>query len=165
LNDQSKIGELAAANREHAIKALLKQAKQIAVMYYELTKKPLGVTGEVAEYEAADKLGLTLEAARSPTFDACREEDGKKVRFQIKGRAVTKVDPYRGRVPKIKDGEFDAVLLILLDKKTLDALEIWRADRTSVMARLDEPGGRARNERRSMGISQFRSIAERIWPV
>jgi hypothetical protein len=165
VNDQENVDELASASREHAIKALLKQAKQIAVEYYELTKKPLGVTGEVAEYEAADKLGLILEAARSPAFDAFREEAGKKERFQIKGRAVAKDDPYRGRVPKIKDGDYDAVLLVLLNKKTLDALEIWRADRLSVMARLDAPGGRARNERRSMGISQFRSIAERVWPV
>jgi hypothetical protein len=165
VNDQASIDQLASASREHAIKALLKQAKQIAVKYYELTEKPLGVTGEVAEYEAADKLGLTLEAARSPAVDAFREEAGKKVRFQIKGRAVTKGDPYRGRVPKIKDGSFEAVLLVLLDKMTVDALEIWRADRVSVIARLDEPGGRARNERRSMGISQFRSIAQRVWPT
>jgi hypothetical protein len=165
VNDQAGIDQLASASREHAIKALLKHAKQIAVKYYELTEKPLGVTGEVAEYEAADKLGLTLEAARSPAVDAFREESGKKVRFQIKGRAVTKGDPYRGRVPKITDGNFEAVLLVLLDKTTLDALEIWRADRISVIARLDEPGGRARNERRSMGISQFRSIAQRVWPT
>jgi hypothetical protein len=165
LNDQSKLYELGTASREHEIEALLKQAKQIAARYYELTKKPLGVTGEVAEYEAAQKLGLNLESARSPAFDASREEGGMTVRFQIKGRAVTKNDPYRGRVPKIKDGEFDAVLLVLLDKATLDALEIWRANRKCVMERLDAPGGRARNERRSMGISQFRSIADRIWPV
>jgi hypothetical protein len=163
--DQAKVDDLTAASREHAIKALLKQAKEIAVSYYELTKKPLGVTGEVAEYEAADKLGLTLEEARTPAVDAFREESGVRKSFQIKGRAVATTDPYRGRVPKIKDGDFDAVLLVLLDKATLNAIEIWRADRKSVMARLDEPGGRARNERRSMGISQFRSIAKRVWPV
>jgi hypothetical protein len=32
---------------------LLAQAKQIAQQYYRITGKPLGITGEVAEYEAA----------------------------------------------------------------------------------------------------------------
>ena len=32
---------------------LLAEAKVIAQRYYALTKKPLGITGEVAEYEAA----------------------------------------------------------------------------------------------------------------
>ena len=165
MNDSAMVDELAGASREHEIKALLKQAKQIAVSYYELTRKPLGVTGEVAEYEAADKLGLTLEEVRTPSVDAFREEAGIRRHFQIKGRAVNSTDRYRGRVPKIKDGNFDAVLLVLLDRKTLDAIEIWRADRMRVIARLDAPGGKARNERRSMGISQFKSIAERVWPA
>jgi hypothetical protein len=165
VNGRTTVDELEAASTEHAIKALLRQAKQIAVRYYELTKKPLGVTGEVAEYEAAEKLGLILEAARSPAFDAFREESGQKIRYQIKGRAVETHDRYRGRVPKIKDGNFDAVLLVLLDKATLDTIEIWRADRAKVMTRLDQPGGRARNERRSMGISQFKSIADKVWPT
>ena len=165
MNDRAAVAELECASSEHAIKALLKQAKQIAVRYYEPTNKPLGVTGEVAEYEAAEKLGLTLEAARSPYLDASREESGHKISFQIKGRAVDKKDRYRGMMPKIRDGDFDAVLLVLLDKATLDTIEIWRAHRMKVMARLDEPGGKARNERRSMAISQFKSIAEKVWPT
>jgi hypothetical protein len=155
-----KISELEEAGREHELKALLRQAKRLAVEYYTLTGRPLGVTGEVAEYEAAEKLGLTLVGARTPLFDAFREIDGRKESFQIKGRAVSPTARYRGRVPKIKfDGHFDAVLLVLLDKLTFDAIEIWRAERDDVIARLTAPGSRARNERGQMGISQFKSIA------
>jgi hypothetical protein len=164
VSDTTKIIELEAAGKEHAVKALLKQAKQIAIQYYKLTNKPLSVTGEVAEYEAAEKLGLILAEARNSALDAYRENGGKRETFQIEGRAVSLKKKYHGRVPKIRDGDFDSVLLVLLDKETLDAIEIWRADRIKVIQRLDEPGGRARNERRSMGISQFRLIAERIWP-
>ena len=160
MTDKSKIDELEAASEEHALKALLREAKRVAVEYYRLTGKPLGVTGEVAEYEAAEKLGLTLTSARTPAFDAFREIHGRKEFLQIKGRAVSPTDRYRGRVPKIKtDGEFDAVLLVLLDKSTFEAIEIWRADRASVRERLSAPGSRARNERGSMGIRQFKSIA------
>lgn len=37
---------------------LLKEAKLLAREYYSLTGKPLGVTGEVAEYEAGRILGV-----------------------------------------------------------------------------------------------------------
>lgn len=166
MNETSQISQLEQAGREHTLKALLREAKRLAVEYHRLTGKPLGVTGEVAEYEAAEKLGLTLSGARTPFFDAFREIKGGRERFQIKGRAVSSEARYRGRVPKIKcEGDFDAVLLVLLDKSTFDAVEIWRAERASVKARLAAPGSRARNERGQMGISQFKSIAERIWPT
>jgi len=50
---------------ERKLKGLLRHAKQLAADYYRLTGKPLGVTGEVAEYEAANKLDLTLAPART----------------------------------------------------------------------------------------------------
>lgn len=37
---------------------------RLAAEYYRLTGKPLGVTGEVAEYVAAETLGLVLADAR-----------------------------------------------------------------------------------------------------
>jgi hypothetical protein len=40
------------------LKDVLLRIKSLACEYYELTQKPLGVTGEVAELEAAEKLGL-----------------------------------------------------------------------------------------------------------
>ena len=46
------------------VQALLGEAKRIAKEYQELTGKPLGITGEIAEYEAARLLGLELAEAR-----------------------------------------------------------------------------------------------------
>lgn len=155
-------------DRETEIKGLLFQAKRLAADYYRLTGKPIGVTGEVAEYEAAEKLNLKLAPPRTPFFDAFCNIDGYIERYQIKGRAVSINDPYRGRVPKIKcNGEFEAVLLVLLDKTTYETIEIWKADRIAVEQRLTEPGSKSRNERGSMGITQFKSIkgAKKIWPT
>ena len=60
---------------------ILARAKQAARDYYRLTGKPLGITGEVGEYEAARLLGLTLNP------------DHASIRHQIKSRAVP--DPGR----------------------------------------------------------------------
>jgi hypothetical protein len=55
---------------EEQLKDVLREAKALAVRYYAITGKPLGVTGEVAEYEAAQKLGLQLAPARTALYDA-----------------------------------------------------------------------------------------------
>jgi hypothetical protein len=50
---------------------LLAQAKQLAREYRALTGKPLGVTGEVAEYEAARLGGLKLEVQHLQPVRCC----------------------------------------------------------------------------------------------
>jgi hypothetical protein len=156
-----------SSGRETAdtVEAVLHEAKALAARYFALTEKPLGVTGEVAELEAAEKLNLILTLARNPEYDAFRNEGDAIERFQIKGRAVDPLDRYRGRMPSVKyDGDFEWVLLVLLDRSTFDALEIWQASRHDVGERLRAPGSKARNERNSMGITQFKSIARKVWP-
>jgi hypothetical protein len=162
VSGKSKIDGLDKASKERAVLALLRQAKKIAVKYYKLTRKSLGVTGEIAEYEAANKLKLKLTDARNPGFDAFGLNNK---RFQIKGRAVSSADRYRGRVPSIKrTSKFDSVLLVLLDKSTLDALEIWKMDRRRVFNILERDGSKARNERGQMGIRQFKAKSKLVWP-
>ncbi len=60
---------------------ILADVKRLAVEYYELTEKPLGVTGEVAEVAAAEKLGLELAPARTEGYVAL---DGRKAGESIK---------------------------------------------------------------------------------
>jgi hypothetical protein len=154
------------AGLSSALVDLLAEARSLGARYYQATGKPLGVTGEVAELAAAAELRLSLCAAREPGFDAWDYCSTPPMRIQIKGRAVDPADRYRGRCPAIKCGDqFDAVLLVLLDRQSLDLLEIWKAAEADVAHRLTAPGSKSRNERGSMGISQFKSIANRVWPA
>ena len=47
------------------VREILAAVKPLAAEYYQLTGKPLGVTGEVAEYVAAEILGLELVPPRT----------------------------------------------------------------------------------------------------
>src|SRR5688500_3922110 len=67
---------------------ILKEAKKLAQEYKKLTGKPLGIKGEVAEYEAARILGLELTPARQAGYDATENADVGKRRLQIKGRCL-----------------------------------------------------------------------------
>ena len=147
---------------QEKIEEILARAKEVAVQYYEVTGKPLGITGEVGEYEAARLLDLRLEAARAPGFDATDEVG---TRYQIKSRALSTEDRRRSqRVGKINlEHEWDKVVLVLMNK-SFDTSEIWEAEREAVKKALQCPGSKARNERGQLAVSQFRNIGRRIWP-
>ena len=141
---------------------ILSAAKQLAQEYRALTGKPLGVTGEVAEYEAARLLGVELTPARQAGYDAVRPGDGR--RYQIKGRCLLpgcKPGQRLGSIDITKD--FDAVLMVLLNEN-FEATAIFEADRDAVLAALTAPGSKSRNERGALSVSKFRSIGRKVWP-
>lgn len=143
---------------------ILADVKKLALEYSDRTGKPLGVTGEVAEYEAAEKLGLELVEARQPGYDALRRIGTKVETIQIKGRRIPHGKPLRqGRIGKIDlTKPFDRVALVLMDDR-YDVLEIWEASRDGVAVKLRAPGSKSRNERGALGISQFCSVAHLVW--
>lgn len=146
---------------EARILELLSKAKKIAQEYRAITGKPLGITGEVAEYEAARLLGVQLTSARNCGFDAVRPKDGK--RFQIKGRCILTGNGARQRLGSIDVAkEFDAVLLVLLDSD-FEAMEIFEADRAAVVAAITAPGSKARNERGALAVQHFKRIGRSVW--
>lgn len=57
----------------------------------------------------------------------------------------------------------DAVLLVLLDNKTLDPREMWEAPFTAVAARLAVPGSKSR-DRGALSVSEFKRMAHQVWP-
>lgn len=141
---------------------ILAAAKTLAQRYRAITGKPLGVTGEVAEFEAARLLGVKLTPARQAGFDAVEITQGVERRLQIKGRCV--LDAKRSqRIGSIKTtSDWDAVLLVLLTAD-LEASEIYEADRGAVIAALSAPGSKARNDRGALSVTKFKSIARLRW--
>jgi hypothetical protein len=129
-----------SAKAQREVLALLSQAKRLAKRYYALTGRPLGVTGELAEYEAVRHLGLLPAVVRQPGYDAERMAGGRRERLQIKGRCII------GKLkPGAKLGKIDvskpcsAVLLVLLNED-FDATVIYRAEWEAVRCALTNPG-------------------------
>jgi hypothetical protein len=146
--------------KEARVREILFAIKPLAAEYYRLTKKPLGVTGEVAEYVAAETLGLTLAPARTVGYDALRGSE----RIQIKGRAYGENAKPGQRMSRIKvDAPCDTVLLVLLDNATLELREMWEAPFVAVVERLSLPGSKAR-ARGAMAVADFKRVGQRVWP-
>lgn len=147
--------------------SVLKDAKKVAKRYKELTGRPLGITGEMAEFTAVKLLKLDMAEVRQSGYDATRFHKGKKIKIQIKGRCLPKKPNPGARIGSIKldkEKEWDIVVLVLLDED-LEPTEIYEADRTSITKALLAPGSKARNERGALGISKFKSIGKKVWPV
>ena len=143
-----------------AVGKLINQVKIIAKKYRELTGRPLGITGEVAEYEAAQLLGLVLTDVRHAGYDAIRS-DGSRI--QIKSRVLFETSKPGQRIGRIRlDHEWDSVMLVILDAD-FSPVEIYEAPRAKVEEALTAPGSRARNERGALAVSKFISIAELVW--
>jgi hypothetical protein len=152
-------------NDTDRVKEILAAVRPLAAEYYRLTNKPLGVTGEVAEYVAAEKLNLVLVPPRTEGYDAIRKTTAGDERIQIKGRAFGEDSKPSQRLGKIKHGAAcDKVLLVLLDNATLEPVTMWEAPYALVTKRLLEPGSKARNERGAMSVHDFKKIAQLIWP-
>lgn len=146
------------------LKEILAAVKLLAAEYYELTGKPLGVTGEVAEYVAAQTLGLELAPPRTPGYDAIRRTPDGPRRVQIKGRAYGADAKPGQRLGRIKQGAAcDSVLVVLLDNRTLEPREMWEADYAEVAKRLAVPGSKARG-RGALGVAEFKRLARKVWP-
>jgi hypothetical protein len=146
------------AARDARVREILAAVKPLASEYYQLTGKPLGVTGEIAEYVAAELLGLTLVPARTTGYDALRGAE----RLQIKGRA-SGGETRSQRISTIKmDAPCDTVILVLLDNVTLEPREIWEAAYRDVCECLSRPGSMAR-ARGALGVAAFKGIAKLVW--
>lgn len=148
------------------VREILAQIKELGAEYYRLTRKPLGVTGEIAEYVAAEILGLELAPARTEGYDAIRHIDGAQKRVQIKGRAYGPDAKSGQRMGTIKRGATcDTVLLVLLDNRTLEPREMWEAPMDAVEKRLAVSGSKAR-DRGSLSVSEFKKhcLAQQVWP-
>lgn len=143
--------------------SLLREAKSLAKRYRALTGKPLGITGEVAEFAAAELLGLELAEARQAGYDAIRAEAQKTIKVQIKGRVIPHGAKPGQRLGSIRlDEEWDTVVLVILDEN-FEPQVIYEADRKAVKAALVAPGSKARNERGALSVSKFKSIGATVW--
>lgn len=147
-------------DKKDELTRIVTEAKRLAIDYRNLTGRPLGITGEIAEFEAIRLLDLELAPVRQSGYDAVRK-DG--TRLQIKGRCILENSRPGQRVGGIKlEHEWDAVLLVLLDHN-FEPFIIYEALRPDITEAILAPGSRARNERGALAVSKFKALGWVAW--
>ena len=141
---------------------ILERAKSAAIDYYQLTGKPLGITGEIGEYYAAKYLGLTLSDARTAGYDAI-DSSGRRIQIKARSIAAQKMPPGQ-RLGSIRlEHDWDVVVLVVMDEM-FEPQFMYEADRRAIEEALTKPGSKARNERGALALSKFKSIGKQVWP-
>ena len=147
----------------YSVDKLISEARRIAADYRRATGKTLGgVTGEIAENDAARLLDLELSEDKSG-YDAIGKgkRDGKKI--QIKGRAIFDQAKSGQRIGQLKvNQEWDSVVLVLLNED-FEPMEIYEAEREDLLDSLDETSDSKRNKRGAMSVSRFKHLARLVW--
>ncbi|WP_225784237.1 hypothetical protein [Xenophilus sp. Marseille-Q4582] len=137
------------------IQDLVRSIKTAAVSYQERFGRALGVTGELAELQAALLLGLELAPPRCPGVDAYEETPSGRRSLQIKSRRVLGRGYAGERIGKLGSVyPSEAVLLVLVDAG-YEVIGIWEADFAKLVVHKDAARG--------IPVSAFIRIARRRW--
>ncbi len=143
---------------------LIAEARRLAAEFWRTTGKPLpGVSGEIAEHDAAELLKLELCEDRSEGYDAVGRgsRDGKRV--QIKARVIFDEEKSGQRVGQLKlEKEWDSVVLVIMDD-SYEAVEIYEAERDDVLDSMDEAASSNRKKRGAMSVARFKIISHLVW--
>jgi len=148
----------------YSVDKLISEARRLAAEFRRTTGKPLpGVSGEIAEHDAARLLDLKLCDERSGGYDAIGQgsRDGKRI--QIKGRVIFDEEKSGQRVGQLKlEQDWDSVLLVIMDEN-YEPVEMYEAEREDIRDAMDEAGRSARKKRGAMSVARFRIISQLVW--
>jgi hypothetical protein len=143
------------------VKQVIADARKLAVEYYQLTGRPLGITSEIGEFETARLLHLKLAPPRERGYDAT-DKRGRKL--QIKARRIPlgkeKASQRIGAIDIEKP--WDACLLILMNH-AFEPQVIYEVGRRKIIAEIKRPGSKARNEWRALSADFFKKAGIPVW--
>jgi len=148
----------------YSVDKLISEARRLAAEFRRTTGKPLpGVSGEIAEHDAARLLGLELCDDRSGGYDAIGQGSREGKRVQIKGRVIFDEDKSGQRVGQLKlEQDWDSVVLVIMDEN-YEPCEIYEADRAEILDAMEEAGKSARKKRGAMTVARFKIISRLVW--
>ena len=150
----------------YSVDKLIAQARRLSAEYRKATGRPLGgVSGEIAEYDAARLMDLEICEPKPGGYDAIGQGKRAGMRVQIKGRAIFDEDKAGQRIGQLKiEQEWDSVMLVLMDEN-LEAFEIYEATREDIMAAVADSNSKVsnRNKRGAMSIAKFKVISRLVW--
>ena len=148
----------------YSVDKLISEARRLATEFRRTTGKALpGVSGEIAEHDAARLLNLTICKEKSAGYDAVGRGKREGKRIQVKARVIFDEEKSGQRVGQLKlDQEWDSVVLVIMDEN-YEPYEIYEAERDDILDVMDEAGKSARKKRGAMTVARFKIIARLVW--
>jgi hypothetical protein len=146
----------------YSVDKLIEETRRLAAEFRRATGTMLPVSGEIARYDVAQHLGLTLCSDRNCGYDATGNGaiDGQRV--QIKSRVITDQVKSGHRIGQLNpDGEWDLVVLSLMDEN-FAATEMYQATREQITEAMSARSSK-RGKRGAISVAKFKIISELVW--
>ena len=145
----------------YPIDKLITETRRLAAEFRRSTGQALPVSGEIARYDAARLLGLTLCDQRTGGVDAIGTGQREGQRIQIKSRVIINEKKSGARIGQLNtNGEWDAVVLVIMDSD-YEPCEIYEAERNEVLQALSDHSNRTR--RGALSVTKFKMISWLAW--
>ena len=148
----------------YAVDKLMKEARHLAAGYRKATGKPLGISSEIAEHDAARLLNLELCHDPSAGIDAIGHGEREGKRIIIKGRAIFDETKSGHRIGQLKlEKEWDSVVLVIMNED-YQPVELYEAERAEIAEALEKSQSKRAN-RGAMSVAKFKVIGKLVWCV
>jgi hypothetical protein len=142
---------------------LIAETRRLASEFRRSTGQSLPVSGEIARYDAARLLDLTLHEPRNGGIDAIGNGRREGQRIQVKARIVTQEKKSGARLGQLNpEGDWDAVVLVLMDDD-YEPTEIYEAGRDEIIDALSSTANSKRTRRGALSIAKFKNIGDLVW--
>jgi len=166
INRQNSTNEVRHLVGVYSVDKLISEARRLAADYRRATGKPLaGVSGEIAQHDAARLLNLEIADTNIGGYDAIGHGNREGKRIQIKGRAIFEEGKSGQRIGQLKlEQEWDSIMLVIMDEN-LEPYEIYEADREDILEALNDPAASKRSKRGAMSVSRFKNISRMVWTL
>jgi len=82
----------------HELAEVIARTRNVAADYYRLTGRPLGITGEIAEYEVAQLLGMTLAPVRAAGYNAFKSDGTKSANQNLARGSIRNISKVRSHI-------------------------------------------------------------------
>jgi hypothetical protein len=148
----------------YSVDKLISEARRLAAEFRRTTGKPLpGVSGEIAEHDAARLLNLEICEDRSQGCDAIGRDSREGKRIQIKARVIFDEEKSGQRIGQLRlEQDWDSVVLVIMDEN-YEPAEIYEAERDDILDVMDEAAGSSRKKRGAMSVARFKIISRLVW--
>jgi len=146
----------------YSIERLINETRKLAAEFKRTTGTMLPVSGEIARYDVARQLNLTLNDHPNEGYDALTNELDQNLRVIIKSRVIgDRVKPGH-RIGQINpNGKWDILILSLMNNE-FEPVEMYQLAHDDVADALNGASEK-RGKRGAISVAKFKIISDLIW--
>jgi hypothetical protein len=146
----------------YSIDKLINETRRLAAEFKRTTGTMLPVSGEIARYDVARELDLTLNENQNAGYDATGKNQKEGLRVLIKSRVIGDSVKPGHRIGQLNpNGNWDIVILSLMNNEfePVEMYQLGHDEAVDILSGCSEKRGK----RGAISVAKFKIISELVW--